>query len=104
MFEDREQAFENKFKHDQEIEFKVSVRRAKLVGLWAAEKMGLNAEAAEAYAKEVVSADLAEAGDADLVRKVKADLAAQGVAYSDADIENILLHKLEEARHQIMTG
>jgi len=79
-FDDREQAFEKKFAHDAEMQFKAAARRAKLLGLWAAEKMGLSEAAAEDYAKTVVIADLEEAGDDDVLRKVAGDLADKGVS------------------------
>lgn len=73
-FDDRENAFENKFAHDAEMQFKAEARRNKLLGLWAAELMGKSGDAAAAYAKEVVAADFEEAGHEDVVRKVAADL------------------------------
>jgi hypothetical protein len=79
-FDDREQAFEKKFAHDAEMQFKAAARRAKLLGLWAAEKMGLSGAEAEDYARSVVIADLEEAGDDDVLRKVAADLADRGVS------------------------
>ena len=72
-FNDREKAFEDKYKHDQDLQFRVEVRRNKLLGLWVAEMLGLSGADAEAYAKEVVSADFEEPGDADVVRKILAD-------------------------------
>ena len=76
--DDRKDAFENKFAHDEALLFKAGARRNKLLGLWAAEKLGKGGEEAEAYAKSVVMADFEEAGDDDVLRKVKADLAAGG--------------------------
>ena len=73
-FDDRKKAAEAKFKHDQEFQFKVIARRNKLLGLWAAEKMGIAGDDAEAYAKQVVMADFEEPGDDDVVRKVRGDL------------------------------
>lgn len=73
-FDDRENAFENKFAHDAEMQFKAVARRNKLTGLWAAELMGLSGDAAADYAKEVVKADFEEAGDEDVVRKLVTDL------------------------------
>lgn len=69
-FDDRKKGFENKFAHDEELRFKATARRNKLLGLWAAEKLGLSGDAAESYAKEVVASDFEEAGDDDVVRKV----------------------------------
>lgn len=73
-FDDRENAFENKFAHDAQMQFKAEARRNKLVGLWAAELLGKSGDAAEDYAKEVIAADFEEAGDEDVVRKVAGDL------------------------------
>ncbi len=73
-FDDRESAFENKFAHDAEMQFRAEARRNKLLGLWAAELMGKTGDEADAYAKEVVKADFEEAGHEDVVRKVSGDL------------------------------
>lgn len=73
-FDDRETAFENKFAHDAEMQFKAEARRNRLIGLWAAELLGKSADDAEAYAKEVIKADFEEAGHDDVVRKLVADL------------------------------
>jgi len=73
-FNDREHAFENKYAHDAEMQFKASARCHKLLGLWAAEKLGKSDDEAEAYSKSVVIADLSEPGHEDVVRKVTADL------------------------------
>jgi hypothetical protein len=73
-FDDRENAFESKFAHDAELQFKADARRNKLLGLWAAELMGKSGDEAAAYAKEVIKADFEEAGDDDVLRKVAADL------------------------------
>lgn len=79
-FDDRENAFEAKFAHDSEMQFRAGARRNKLVGLWAAGLMGKSGDAANAYAMEVVSADFEEAGDEDVVRKLVADLAGKASA------------------------
>ncbi|WP_163850468.1 DUF1476 domain-containing protein [Pseudooceanicola aestuarii] len=73
-FDDRENAFENKYAHDQEMQFKAEARRNKLLGLWAAELLGKSGEDAQTYAREVVKADFEEAGSEDVVRKVSGDL------------------------------
>ena len=99
-FDNRENAFENKFAHDAELAFKVVARRNKLLGLWAAEQLGLAGEAAETYARSVVAADLEEAGDEDVIRKLMADLA--GVGIGDGEIRTALKDKAIAARHQIM--
>ncbi len=82
-FDDRKDAFEKKFAHDEELRFKATARRNKLLGLWAAELLGKNGEAAEAYAKSVVIADFEEAGDDDVFRKIRGDLDAAGVVQSE---------------------
>lgn len=79
-FDNREQAFENKYAHDAEMQFKAQARRDKLLGQWAADKMGLSGDEAETYARSVVIADLEEAGDDDVFRKVSADFEAKGVS------------------------
>lgn len=83
---DREKAFETKFAHDEEKRFGATARRNKLLGYWAAEKLGLSGDAAEAYAKEVVVADFVEAGDEDVIRKVLADFQAKGLDLTDRHI------------------
>lgn len=103
-FDDRESAFENKHAHDQETLFKINARRNKLLGQWAAEKLGLSDDAAAAYATEVVKSDFAEAGDDDVLRKVSGDFADKGVTISDADIRAEMTTLLEVARAQITQG
>lgn len=103
-FDDRKRAQEKQFELDQEAEFKAHARRAKLVGLWVAGLMGLDEEAAAAYAKSVVLADLEEAGEDDLFRKVRADLDAKGVVQSDHQIKQHMADLLDEARQQIRDG
>lgn len=100
-FDKREEAFESKFAHDEELQFKATARRNKLLGLWAAEKMGLTGDKAADYAKTVVAADLAEAGDADVIAKVMADLAAAGVAQSEHQIRRTLDELMPAAIEQI---
>ena len=85
-FDQRKDAYENKFAHDEELRFKATARRNKLLGLWAAEKLGKSGADAEAYAKSVVVADFEEAGDEDVVRKVKNDFALAGVSVTDTEI------------------
>ena len=103
-FDKREAAFENKFAHDAERDFKITVRRNKLLGAWAAGLMGLGGEEAEAYAKTVVQADFIEVGDDDVIGKVMTDLAVAGVPVTDADIRRMLADKTEEARQQIASA
>lgn len=101
-FNDRQAGFENKFKHDQELQFKATARRNKLAGLWAAEKFGLSGDAAEAYAKEVVAADFDKPGDEDVVEKIVADAAKHGVALGVGDVRAQLEHFMPIAKQQIM--
>lgn len=101
-FDDREKAFENKFAHDQELEFRIQARRNRLLGEWAAVKMGLTPEETDAYAKAVVQADFEEAGDEDVIRKLAGDLTAAQVDISDAEIRAALNDKAVEARRQFM--
>ena len=98
-FDDREQAFEAKFAHDEEMKFKAEARANKLLGLWAAELMGKSGDDAEEYAKTVVIADFEEAGHEDVVRKVTADL--EGKITSD-EIRAKLAEKLLEAREAVL--
>ncbi|MEL6644702.1 MAG: DUF1476 domain-containing protein [Pseudomonadota bacterium] len=79
-FDDRESAFENKFAHDAEMQFKAEARTNKLLGLWAAELLGLEGAAADSYAKDVVKADFEEAGHEDVIRKVAGDLGDKATA------------------------
>ncbi len=101
-FDDRESAFENKFAHDEEMAFRVTARRNKLVGHWAAAKMGLTPEETDAYAKSVVQADFEEAGDEDVVRKLMGDLTAADVETSDTEVRQALADMTVEARRQFM--
>jgi len=100
----REKGFESKFAHDEEVQFKAHARRAKLLGLWAAEKMGLSGAEADAYAKSVVIADIEEAGIEDLFRKVRADFDAKKVAQSDHQIRRQMDELLAVALEQIKAG
>lgn len=103
-FDKREEGFEKKFAHDEELRFKATARRNKLLGLWAAEKMGLSGPAADAYAKEVVVADFEEAGDDDVFRKVRKDFDVKSVAQSDQDIRKAMIDLMAQAIEQIKTG
>jgi hypothetical protein len=101
-FDDRERAFETKFARDEELQFRVTARRNRLLGEWAARQMGLSDAETESYAKDVVRADFEEAGDEDVIRKVLGDLTAAGVESDEAKIREALAHKEVEARRQIM--
>jgi hypothetical protein len=103
-FDDRKKGFEEKFRHDQELQFKVTARRNRLLGLWAAEKMGLSGDAADSYAKEVVAADFQKPGDDDVVQKVLTDLQAKNIAVSDAQIRDELRRLLDVAKKQLAGG
>ncbi|MSP46974.1 MAG: DUF1476 domain-containing protein [Xanthobacteraceae bacterium] len=103
-FDKREEGFEKKFAHDEELRFKASARRNKLLGLWAAEKLGMTGPAAEAYAKEVVVSDFEEPGDEDVFRKVRKDFDAKGVAQSDQQIHAMMIELMEQAIAQIKAG
>ena len=100
-FSDREKAFEGKYKLDQEHAFKANARRCKLVGLWAADKMGITGEDADAYAKEVVIADFEKPGQDDVVEKVMADFAAKGLDISEHMVRVEMERCHEEAVKQI---
>jgi hypothetical protein len=101
-FRDREKAFEDKYKHDEELRFRVQARRDKMLGLWIAEQIGKEGAAAEEYARDVVRADMKLPGDDDVIEKIMADLQEAGVDLS----EHRLRRKLEEfeqaAKEQLM--
>lgn len=97
-FDDRQRAFESKFAHDAELQFRVGARRNKLLGLWAADLLGKTGDAAAAYAVEVVKSDFEEAGDDDVLRKVAGDLAGRA---SEAEVRTKMDALLIEAKEQI---
>jgi hypothetical protein len=101
-FDDRERGFETNFAREEEMAFRVTARRNKLVGQWAAEKMGLTPEETDSYAKSVVQADFEESGDEDVIRKLMGDLIAAGVQTDDDEIRTALAAKAIEARRQLM--
>ncbi len=103
-FDKREEGFEKKFAHDEELRFKATARRNKLLGLWAADKLGLTGADADAYAKDVVAADFEEVGDEDVFRKVRRDFDAKNVAQSDHQIRRTMVDLLEQAIAQIKSG
>src|SRR5262245_46699150 len=102
-FDKREEGFERKFAFDEELKFKATARRNRLLGLWAAEKLGLSGPEAEAYAKEVIKADLAEAGDEDVFRKLRAEFDAKGVSQSDHQIRRTMQELMAKAVDQLRT-
>lgn len=101
-FQDREKAFESKWAHDEEMRFKIMARRNKLLGLWAAEQMGLSGEEAAEYAKAVVRADFEEPGEEDVFRKIHKDFEIKGVALSDHAIRVTMEELLATATDQIL--
>lgn len=103
-FDKRQEGFEKKFALDEEQKFKAEARRNKLLGLWAAEKLGISGDAAAAYAKEVVAADFEEAGDADVLRKVAADFAAKNVVVSEQAIRAKMDELIAVAAAEVKAG
>ena len=103
-FDDREQAFENKFAHDQELEFKAAARRNRMLGLWAASLMGLEGSHSEQYANAVVKSDLEQPGDEDVLRKVWKDLSASGAKVTEGAVRAKMEELLAVARDQIKSG
>ena len=101
-FDDRERAFETKFAHDEEMKFRITARRNRLLGEWAARLMGLSAAESESYAKDVVRSDFEEAGDHDVIRKVLGDLTTAGIDTSEETISEALRNKEIDARRQII--
>ncbi|MEX0752910.1 MAG: DUF1476 domain-containing protein [Xanthobacteraceae bacterium] len=100
-FDKREEGFEKQFAHDEELRFKATARRNKLLGLWAAEKLGLTGAEADGYAKQVVMADFEESGEDDVFRKIRKDFDAKGVALADADIRRTMTELLARAVKEI---
>ncbi len=102
-FNNREKAFEDKYKHDQDLQFKVEVRRNKLLGLWVAEMLGLSGADADAYAKEVVSADFEEPGDADVIRKIQGDTQPKNIDLNEDRLRKKMDELMAVAKQQIMS-
>jgi hypothetical protein len=102
QFDDRERAFESKFAHDEEMRFRITARRNRLLGQWAARKMGLSEAEADSYAKDVVRSDFEEAGDHDVIRKVLGDLTAAGIDCDEETVRAALRNKEIDARRQII--
>jgi hypothetical protein len=102
-FKDRQRGEETKFALDAETAFRVSARRNRLLGHWAAEKMGLTPEETDAYAKAVIQSDFEEAGDEDVIRKVLGDLTAAGCDIDEAAVRAALEEKSVEAKRQLMS-
>jgi len=100
-FDKREEGFEKKFAHDEELRFKAMARRNKLLGLWAAEKLGLTGAEAEAYAKEIVLADLEQPGHEEVYRKIRKDFDAKGVVQSEHQIRRTMDELMAQAVAQL---
>lgn len=103
-FNDREKGFEGKFALDQEQEFKAMARRNKLLGYWAGEKMGLEGDHREDYARAVVKSDFEQPGDEDVFRKVMQDLTGSGIAVRESEVRSKMDELLAQAREQIRAG
>ena len=103
-FDKREEGFEKQFAHDEELKFKATSRRNKLLGLWAADKLGRTGPDAETYAKEVVMADFEEAGEDDVFRKVRKDFDASGISATDQEIRSVMIDLMGKAIEQIKSG
>ena len=102
-FSDRQKGEEAKYAMDEDMAFRVAARRNRLLGHWAAEKLGLTPEETSSYAKEVIQADFEEAGDGDVIRKVLGDLTSAGIDIDEAGVRTALEEKAVEARRQLMT-
>ena len=103
-FDKREEGFEKKFAVDEELKFKANARRNRLLGLWAAGKLGLSGAEADAYAKDVVAADFEEAGEEDVFRKIRQDLDAKGVTESEQQIRRVMSELMAKAVLEIQAG
>jgi hypothetical protein len=103
-FDKREEGFEKKFAMDEEQKFRAEARRNKLLGLWAAEKLGISGDAANAYAKEVVASDFEQAGDGDVVQKVMGDLGAKGAAITERELRAKMDELMALAIAQVKAG
>jgi hypothetical protein len=104
LFNEREDTFEKQFAHDQELRFKATARRNKLLGLWIAERLGKTGDDADAYARTVVQADFQEPGDADVLRKVRQDLDSAGKAMGEAELGAKLQQLMAQAIEEIKAG
>ena len=103
-FDDRRNAFEKQFAHDEDLRFKATARRNKLFGLWVAERLGKTGEDADSYAKSVVLADFEEAGDEDVLRKVRKDLEGAGQSAGETELTAKLVQLTERAIEEIKAG
>lgn len=103
-FDKRREGYESKFAHDEQLKFKATARRNKLLGLWAAEKLGIAGEAADAYAKEVIKSDFEEAGDDDVFRKIRKDFDSKSITVSDHQIRREMEELMHKAVEQVQSG
>lgn len=103
-FDKREEGFEKKFAHDEELKFKATARRNKLLGLWAAEKLGLKGAEADSYALSVVMAEFEQGSDHDVMRKIRKDFDAKGIAQSDHQISRTMTELMARAVADIQAG
>jgi hypothetical protein len=103
-FDKREEGFEQQFAHDEELRFKATARRNKLLGLWVAEKLGMSGAEADSYAKSVVMSDIEDVSSHDVLGKVRKDLEAKGVAQSDHQLSRIMTELMEKAVADIKAG
>ena len=103
-FDKREDAFEKQFAHDEELKFKATARRNKMLGLWAAEKLGLSGAEADSYALSIVMAEIEETGDHDVLRKIRKDFDAKGVVQSDHQISRTMTELMAKAVADIKAG
>ena len=99
--EDRKKAAESKFRHDEEMDFKIAARRNKLLGRWAADLMNLSQSETADYIRQVIESDFEEVGDEDVFRKIRGDFDARGIEQSDHQIRRTMAELLEEARRQV---
>ena len=103
-FDKREEGFERKYALDEEQKFKAEARRNRLLGMWAAAKLGITGDAAIAYAKEIVAAEFGAGGDADVIRKVIADLGAKGTTVTEAEVRTEMTGLMAQAIAQVKAG
>jgi hypothetical protein len=103
-FDKREEGFERKFVVDQELQFKATARRNKLLGLWAADQFGIGGDAADAYAREIIATEVEQAGDAQIVDKIARDLSGKGVTMTEAQIRIKMEELMAQAWVQVRAG
>jgi hypothetical protein len=103
-FDKREEGFEQQFAHDEELRFKATARRNKLLGHWAAEKLGLSGSDADSYARSIVTSDIEDVGAHDVMSRIRKDLEAKGVAQSDHQISRVMTELMEKAIADIKAG